>query len=99
VLFRSEKGASVEITLDGTGFILVGPYLVAGGKADVIIDGKAEGVIDVFPDEDEDRGGESVVHRFHLKPGSHTVKLVVRAEPYPGSKGVNIGVTDLVIFK
>lgn len=95
----AEKGATAEISFNGTGFIVVGPYLVAGGKADVFIDGKAEGVIDVFPDEDQGKGGESVVHRFKMPAGQHTVKLVVRGEAYPGSKGAEIGVTDLVVFR
>ena len=93
------KGAEATVEFEGTGFILTGPYLPNGGTADVWLDGKAEGKVDVFSDEDVGKGGESVFHRFSLKPGKHTVRLVVRGEPYPGSKGPEIGLVDLVVFR
>ena len=95
----STKGAEASIEFDGTGVIVIGPYLVAGGKADVYLDGKLDRTIDVYPDEDNNKGGEAVWHAFKLKPGKHTVRLVVRGEPYPGSKGAEIALNDLVLFR
>jgi len=40
--------------------------------------------VDVYPEEDRAKGGEAVWHAFRLSPGKHTVRLVVRGEPFPG---------------
>jgi hypothetical protein len=95
----SEKGAEASITFEGTGAMVVGPYLPTGGKADVYLDGKLHRTIDVYPDEEARKGGESVWHAFGLKPGKHTVRLAVRGEPYPGSKGSEIAIEDFVVFR
>jgi hypothetical protein len=97
--FSSAKGAEASITFEGTGAIVVGPYLPNGGKADVYLDGKLDRTVDVYPDEDRIKHGEAVWHAFGLKPGKHTVRVVVRGEPYPGSKGAEIQIEDLVIFR
>ena len=34
-----------------------------------------------------------------LKPGKHTLKLVVKGEPYQGSKGSKIALSNLVVFR
>jgi hypothetical protein len=94
-----ENGAEVSFGFDGTGAILVGPYLPTGGKADVFLDGKLDRTIDVYPDENSAKGGESVWHAFRLKNGKHTVRMVIRGEPYPGSKGSDVGVDEFVIFR
>jgi hypothetical protein len=95
----SEKGAEASITFEGTGAIVVGPYLPAGGKADVYLDGKLDQTVDVYPDEDHVKLSEAVWHAFGLTPGKHTVRLVVRGEPFPGSRGANIQVEDMVVFR
>jgi hypothetical protein len=95
----AEKGAEASISFEGTGAIVVGPYLPTGGTADVYLDGKLHRTVDVHPDENSRKGGESVWHAFRLKPGKHTVRLVVRGEPYAGSKGSEVGIDDLVIFR
>ena len=94
-----EKGAEASIQFQGTGFIVTGPYWPNGGTADVYLDGKLVKTIDVFPDEDSVKNGESVFHAFHLPSAKHTVRLVVRGEPYPGSQGSDIGITDLIVFR
>jgi len=93
------KGAEASLEFDGTGIILVGPYLVSGGKADIYLDGKLVKTVDVFPDEDQNKSGESVFHAFKLKNTRHTVRLVVRGEPYPGSKGSEIGLNGAIVFR
>jgi hypothetical protein len=97
--WTDQKGATAEIGFEGTGFILVGPYLPDGGVAEAWLDGKSAGKIDVYPDENRSKSGESVFHRFGLKPGKHTVRLAVEGVPYPGSSGAKIGVNGLVIFR
>ncbi len=97
-----QKGAETSIRFQGTGFILTGSYLTSGGKADVYLDDEEPVTIDAYM-EDGERGGESLYHRFGLEPGPHTVRLVVRGEPYEGSKeekkGRDIVVHDLIVFR
>ncbi len=93
------KGASAEVSFEGTGFIVVGPYLADGGWAEVWIDGKKGSNVDVYPDEPRNKGDESVCHAFKLKSGMHTVKLVVTGVRHTESKGARIGVQDLVVFR
>jgi hypothetical protein len=93
------RGAEASIQFDGTGVIIVGPYLPTGGKADVYLDGQLDRTLDVYPDETNTKANESVWHAFGLKPGTHNIRLAVRGENYAGSTGTDIGVTDLVIFR
>ncbi|MCX6624000.1 MAG: ADP-ribosylglycohydrolase family protein [Acidobacteria bacterium] len=99
VRISATKGSEVTVKFKGTGAILAGPYRAAGGKADVYLDGKLDRTVDVFSDETADKHGDAVWHAFQLANGVHTLRLVVRGEPYPGSKGADIGVADLVIFR
>jgi hypothetical protein len=95
----AQKGAETSVTFEGTGVVLVGPYLPTGGKADVYLDGKLDRQIDVYPDEDRGKQGESIWHTFGLKNTKHNVRLVVSGEPYPGSKGTDIGIDNLIVFR
>jgi hypothetical protein len=95
----SEKAAEASISFEGTGAIVVGPYLPTGGKADVYLDGKFDRTVDVYPDEDHVKLSEAVWHAFGLRPGKHTVRLLVRGEPYSGSRGAEIQIEDFVVFR
>ena len=95
----AEKSAEAQIEFAGTGAIVIGPYLPNGGTADIFLDGKLDRTVDVYPDENSRKNGESVWHAWKLKPGKHTVRVVVRGEPYPGSGGSEIGIQDLVAFR
>ncbi len=99
VRIGSVKGDEATISFSGTGAIIVGPYITAGGKADVYLDGKLDRSIDVYPDESHDKGGESVWHAFGLPNGKHTVRLVARGERYGASTGTEVGIMDLVVFR
>ena len=95
----SEKGAEASISFTGAGAIVVGPYLATGGKADVYLDGRLDGTVDVNSDEKGSKGGEAVWHTFGLKNGRHTVRIVVRGEPYADRQGTEVAVEDLVVFR
>ena len=95
----SVKGAEASVSFEGTGAIVTGSYLPTGGKADVYLDGKLDRTVDVYPDENSTKSGEAVWHAFGLKNGKHTVKLAVRGEPYGASKGTDVSVDDIVVFR
>lgn len=95
----SAKGAEATISFEGTGAVIVGPYLPNGGKAEVWLDGKLDRTVDVYSDEEAPKGGESVWHAFGLKNGKHTVRLVVLGEPYSGSKGAEVAIEALIAFR
>ncbi len=95
----AQKGAEARFAFDGAGAILVGPYLPSGGKADVYLDGKLDRTVDVYPDEDHVKSTEALWHAFGLRPGKHNLRLVVRGEPYPGSRGADIQIDEIVIFR
>ncbi len=93
------RGASAEAAFEGRGVIVAGQYLPTGGKADVFLDGKLVQTVDAYPDEDSTKSGDSLWHAFGLPAAKHTVRVVVRGEPYPGSKGSDISISDLVVFR
>ena len=99
VKLSGSKGSEAKIEFEGTGAIVVGPYLPNGGKAAVYLDGRLDRTVDVYPDETAQKNGESVWHAFRLKPGKHTIRLAVLGERYGASSGADIGIRDLVVFR
>ncbi len=95
----NQKGAAALISFEGTGAIICGPLLPSGGKAEVFLDGDLERMIDVYPDEDATKPTEALWHTFGLRRGKHTVVLVVQGQTYPGSKGADVAIEDLVVFR
>lgn len=95
----TSQGAEASIGFTGTGAIVRGPYLPDGGKADIFLDGKLSRTVDVCSDEEESKGGEDVWHAFGLKDGKHTVRVVVRGEPYAQNGGVVVEIQSLVVFR
>ncbi|MFQ5741879.1 MAG: ADP-ribosylglycohydrolase family protein [Acidobacteriota bacterium] len=93
------KGAEATVTFQGTGAIVVGPYLPDGGRVDVYLDGHLERSTDVYSDEEEGKGTEDIWHRFGLEEGQHTVRLVVQGEPFSDSRGSTVAIEDLVVFR
>ena len=55
--------------------------------------------MDVNSDEAAAKGGESVWHVFGLAPGKHTIRIVVRGEPYRGLPGTDVAIKSLVVFR
>jgi hypothetical protein len=93
------KGATAEIAFEGTGAIVAGPYLPTGGKVEVWLDGKLDRVTDVYPDEDSVKRSDAVWHAFGLKSGKHTLRLVVLGEPFGASKGSDVALEDLIVYR
>lgn len=93
------KGATATIAFEGTGAVVAGAYLTTGGMLEVYLDGKLDRKLDVYSDERGDRAGEAVWHAFGLKPGKHTMRLVVLGERYPDSGGADVSVDDLIVYR
>jgi ADP-ribosylglycohydrolase len=93
------KGAEASIEFEGTGALICGPYLVNGGTADVYVDRQLDRTVDVLVDDGRRKAMEDVWHRFDLPPGKHTLKLVVRGEPFRDSKGSEVRVHSLVVYR
>lgn len=94
-----ERGAEALVSFKGTGAILVGPYLPEGGKADVYLDGELAATVDVCSEEKGAKSNEAVWHAYGLKAGKHTLRLVVRGEPYGDRKGTEVALQGLVVLR
>jgi hypothetical protein len=51
----AEKGAEASIAFEGTGVIVIRPYLPMGDLADVCVGGTRQKTIDTFPEEDSEK--------------------------------------------
>ncbi|HXH50828.1 MAG TPA: hypothetical protein VNM47_15905, partial [Terriglobia bacterium] len=91
-------GAEAIVTFEGTGAMLVGSLDIGRGTADLYLDGKPMGKIDGYND-DGDRDSEGLWGKFDLKPGAHTVRVVVNGQPYPGSKDAWMNLEDLILYQ
>lgn len=95
----SQKGAEALVEFDGTGAIIAASYLPTGGQADIYLDGELAGTVDAYSDEDRLKRSDSLWHDYYLEDGKHTLRVVVRGEPYAGSQGSEISLLDLVVFR
>jgi len=96
---RVADGAGSEATLkfNGTGVALVGDLSQSGGRADVYLDGvKSELVADAYV---EPKTHDVDLWRMHgLKPGEHTLRLVMRDDADPGSKGKKLTISRAIVY-
>jgi hypothetical protein len=79
-------GSEATLKFNGTGIALVSNLSEDGGRADVYIDGvKTDLVADAYigPNTTDD----DLWRMFELAPGEHTLRLVVREDADPHSKG------------
>ena len=92
------SGAEATVSFDGTGAILVGKLDTDAGVADLYLDGKRVAAVDGYNDDGE-RTGEGYWGKFDLPRGKHTVRVLVKGQAYPGSKGAWVYLEDLVVFQ
>jgi hypothetical protein len=96
--FKQARGVGDEASLsfDGTGVAIVGRCLQEGGRADVYLDGaKADDLDAWIPERTND---DDYWHVTGLAPGRHTVRLVVRADADPRSKGHEIQIERAIVY-
>jgi hypothetical protein len=90
-------GSEAEISFQGTGAMVVGAYRDDGGYLEVYLDGKKVADTDGFV-AGGNRAHESLWHADNLRPGKHTLRLVVTGKRYARSKGSWIHLHRLVVF-
>jgi hypothetical protein len=97
-LVRSRAaGSEAAVKFEGTGAILVGTLRSDGGLLEVYLDGERVAITDAFTDSTP-RAAEGLWGKFNLPPGLHTLRVVVKGEPYAGSEGAWVELEDLVVF-
>ena len=94
-----QDGAEALIEFEGTGAIIAGSFLPAGGQADSYLDGEFAGTFGAFPEEDRFKRSESLWHEYDLDDGKPTLRVLLPGEPYPGSAGADIELNDLVVLR
>ncbi len=88
------------LKFNGTGITLMGNWIKDGGKADIYLDGQFSRTIDsYFYWSKQEHQGMNLWHVMGLKPGDHTLRVVVKGEKRPESAGTNLYVTEALIFK
>ena len=76
-----------------------------GGIADVYVDGALDRTVDSFSDEVSEgprstKRMEAIWHKSKMEDGEHTIRMVIKGEPYPGaSPGAHVMISDLIAFR
>lgn len=99
VTVRQADGSGSEATLSftGTGLALVGDLTGEGGRAEVFIDGvKSDLIADAYigPNTHDN----DLWRVFGLKPGPHTMRLVMLPEADPRSAGRKVLISHAVVY-
>ncbi len=92
-------GSDAEVKFKGTGAIVVGGLYTNGGKIEIILDGALAGTGDAFSDDLGNKNTEALWHKFGLKNGEHTIRVIVKGEPQDKSAGSMVSIEDLVVFR
>lgn len=92
----STPGAETTLTFEGTAIALVGNCTQEGGRADLYLDSERKGEVDAYIIERTN--DNDLWHAFGLKPGKHTLRLVMREDADPRSKGTKISIISAVTY-
>jgi hypothetical protein len=99
-MYASTAGDEIEFTFDGSGLALYGNIYKYGGKADFYVDGKLNQTVDTYYNYcNQEPLDICIWHVFQLKPGKHTIKVVVKGEKRKESISTNICLTRVFIYK
>ena len=99
-MVSKSKADELEFEFNGTGISLMGNWVKDGGKADIYLDGKYHRSIDTYYNySKQEHRNISIWHVFQLKPGKHSVKVVVKGEKNKESLDSNIYITEAIIYK
>ena len=93
----NSTGAEAWLTFNGVAVALLGPLSQDGGRADVYLDGHRAGQVDAFITE---RTFDNVLwHVYGLKPGTHTVRLVLRKDADARSTGTRLRIQRAISYR
>ena len=90
-------GSEATLKFNGTGLALVGQLAENGGRADVYMDGKKSDLVAdayIVPNTID----RDLWRIYGLKPGEHTLRLVVRDDADPRSKGRKIIISRAMVL-
>ncbi len=98
--FSSQAGDEANLNFEGTGISVCGNWHRECGKADIFIDGKLKRTIDeYFWFANQSHNDMDLFHVTNLKPGKHTVKVIVKGEKRPEATAATCYLTKAIIFK
>lgn len=98
-MYASVKGDAAELHFNGTGLSLNGNWLKDCGMADIYLDGKKMKTIDNYYDySNQQHYDVSIWHALQLKPGDHTLQVVVLGKKDHASQAETIYLTGAVCF-
>jgi len=93
----NSAGAEVSLNFNGVAVALVGPLSQEGGRADIYLDGIKAGELDAYiPERTHD---DALWHIYGLKPGAHSVRIVLRDDADARSKGKRIVIRRAVSYR
>lgn len=98
-MYAEKPNDELEFSFTGTGVSLEGNWYKNGGKADVYVDGQLHRSIDTYYNFANQEHTVSVWHAINLRPGDHTVRLVVKGEKRPESSGTRVYITSATVFQ
>ncbi|MGI8782561.1 MAG: ADP-ribosylglycohydrolase family protein [Acidobacteriota bacterium] len=93
----STAGAEATLTFSGSAVALVGAHSQEGGRADVYLDGKKMDSADAYIVERT--SDNDLWHIDSLRAGQHTVRVVVRGEADPRSKGRKVILQRAIVYR
>jgi len=98
-LFAENAGDEIELKFTGTGISVEGNWVKDGGKADVFVDSIFIRTIDTYYNYANQEHTTSIWHILNLKPGEHTLRIVVKGDKRLESQGCRVYITKAIIFK
>jgi hypothetical protein len=96
--YEAAPGAEAVFHFDGAAVAIQGDFSPDGGRADVSLDGELQARgIDAYVIENTN---DNVLwHAYGLKPGAHTLRIVVRNDADPRSKGKKLIIQNAVVYQ
>ena len=98
--FSANPGDEAIFNFNGTGVSINGNWFRDCGKADIYVDGELKRTIDAyFWHAKQTHNDMDLYHITNLKPGKHTVKVVVKGEKRAEATAANFYLTKAIVFK
>lgn len=91
------SGTEATLHFEGVAIALMGPLSQEGGRADVYLDGRKMSILDAYivPNTNDN----ALWHTYGLKPGKHSLRIVVRGDADARSKGKKVAIQNAVLYR